>query len=224
MGLRHDGTNSSTYYGGHNNWGPIMGGPFGSDDVQWSRGEYSGANQTQNDLNIIKGKLGTVPDDVGNSNSQAKEISSSGGNEIGLIQPQGLGRDIDGYSFKQAKSSEVTVSARPLFEGNNSSGTGANFSMRATLRNSVGSIVAQENPSNNPTSNVLNFVGELAPSTYYLTIQNKSPNTNPTTGFTEYGNGGLYQVKVSGGIIQSSEEEVCVPIQAKNGKMAFVCI
>jgi len=199
MGLSHDGNSSTSYYSGHNNWGPIMGAPFGGDYVQWNKGEYSSSNQTQNDLNIIKDKLGTVPDDVGNTNSSAKLISIVETNDIGFIRPQGLGNDTDVFYFRQGMSSQVTVGVRPLFEGNNSAGTGSNLSMRATLRNSSGGVVKQENPSNDPTSNVLNFVGQLMPDIYYLTIENKSPNTNPSTGFTEYGNGGYYQVSVSGG-------------------------
>jgi len=60
MGLSHDGTSTQEYYrgtggSGINAWVPIMGtsSPFGEYMVQWSKGEYPGANQTQDDIAII---------------------------------------------------------------------------------------------------------------------------------------------------------------------------
>lgn len=41
LGLGHDGTTSSAYYGGTSLWGPLMGGPYSAGITQWSRGSYS---------------------------------------------------------------------------------------------------------------------------------------------------------------------------------------
>jgi hypothetical protein len=50
MGLSHDGTASVGYYQGHGSgatgWAPIMGVGYYQALVQWSKGEYSGANNT----------------------------------------------------------------------------------------------------------------------------------------------------------------------------------
>ena len=48
MGLAHDGTASTGYYPGHGSgatgWAPIMGVGYYQPLVQWSKGEYAGAN------------------------------------------------------------------------------------------------------------------------------------------------------------------------------------
>ena len=60
MGLSHDGTASAEYYSGHGtgdiSWGPVMGNS-GRNVIQWSKGEYFDANNTQDDLAIITAKL-----------------------------------------------------------------------------------------------------------------------------------------------------------------------
>ena len=50
LGLSHDGTASVGYYQGHGSWAPIMGVGYYKAITQWSKGEYSGANNTQDDL------------------------------------------------------------------------------------------------------------------------------------------------------------------------------
>ena len=54
LGLSHDGKNNadgttSAYYYGHNGWAPIMGVGYNQAVTHWSNGDYSGANQTQDD-------------------------------------------------------------------------------------------------------------------------------------------------------------------------------
>src|SRR5262245_1636678 len=59
VGLGHDGRSSpqEEYYGGHGSgetgWAPIMGVGYYQPMTQWSRGEYAGANNTQDDLAVI---------------------------------------------------------------------------------------------------------------------------------------------------------------------------
>ncbi|MFD1049128.1 zinc-dependent metalloprotease family protein, partial [Kibdelosporangium lantanae] len=65
LGLSHDGqTGGVEYYGGHTNWAPIMGTGYGQPVTTWSKGEYTNANNTEDDLAIIpqNGAL-TLPDD-----------------------------------------------------------------------------------------------------------------------------------------------------------------
>ena len=55
------------YYTGHGvapvDWGPIMGVGYYSDVTQWSKGEYSGANNTEDDLQKITVYLPYRPKD-----------------------------------------------------------------------------------------------------------------------------------------------------------------
>ena len=75
FGLSHDGTTASTsgcsnlsYYCGHAMWAPIMGVGYQKPVVQWSKGEYTNANNTQNDLTIIaNGGAPVVADEAGDT-------------------------------------------------------------------------------------------------------------------------------------------------------------
>ena len=55
--LAHDGTSSTGYYTGHGSapvkWAPIMGVGYYSDVTEWSKGEYAGANNQEDDLQKI---------------------------------------------------------------------------------------------------------------------------------------------------------------------------
>ena len=54
VGLSHDGSPTSGYYGGHGSWAPIMGVGYAKPITQWSSGEYSGATQTQDDFVVMQ--------------------------------------------------------------------------------------------------------------------------------------------------------------------------
>ena len=79
FGLSHDGTPTSAYYNGHGVWAPIMG--RGTDPskpfTQWSKGEYVGANNTQDDIEQIASLTGFRPDDHGGSPERATVVASS---------------------------------------------------------------------------------------------------------------------------------------------------
>jgi hypothetical protein len=54
FGLSHDGTLSGDeYHNGQGNWAPIMGAGYGKSVVQWSKGDYADANNSQDDLALI---------------------------------------------------------------------------------------------------------------------------------------------------------------------------
>jgi len=61
LGLSHDGTPSSAYYYGQGNWAPIMGCAYGKSIVQFSKGEYTNANQKQDDLSMIVATNKNIP-------------------------------------------------------------------------------------------------------------------------------------------------------------------
>src|SRR4030095_5463619 len=52
---------------GNVSWAPIMGVGYYNNVTQWSKGEYPDANQTQDDVAIITGKLTTRADDHANA-------------------------------------------------------------------------------------------------------------------------------------------------------------
>ena len=114
LGLSHDGNASNEYHGGGGSgatgWAPIMGSGYGRALTQWSRGEYSGATTTQDDVAIIANKLGYETDTVGNSisNASALAVDASGSFNVGgLISRR---NDVDVYQFTTT-GGEVSIAA-----------------------------------------------------------------------------------------------------------------
>ena len=214
------------YYRGQGNWAPIMGSSINRDYIQWSKGDYANAMQyrfirnlgvyepldsQQNDLAILQGKLGKLSDAAGGDNNTALPLDIGDTDMIGIITPQGMHTgagnvaDVDVYRLDQAAPSEVEVMVRPLFQGLGAN-TGSNLSMRATLSRSNGQVISEVGPNFNPNNNVLSFSGILVPGVYYLRVENESFNTSPSSGFPEYGNGGYYQLSVSGGFAATNPD------------------
>lgn len=69
LGLHHDGIIGGTaYYEGAAGWAPIMGIGYQQPVTHWSRGDYSGANNTENDLAVMMTNgLTTRPDEADGS-------------------------------------------------------------------------------------------------------------------------------------------------------------
>ncbi len=196
VGLDHDGTSSFGYYGGHGDWGPIMGAPFTKPYVQWSRGEYPDANNQEDDLAILLNVLGGLPDDAGDDIATASPISQTLTSFNGLVAPDGVYADADVYRVTTTGALRVTVS--PLL-GHDGETRGANLAMNVTLTDQVGNIIAEMHSDDNtplaPATNIFSFSSYfLPPGDYYLYLDAVSPDPDWSTGFGEYGNGGMYRI------------------------------
>lgn len=85
--LTHDGDSVNEYYPGHGSgrtkWATIMGAYVGDVGVMtWSKGEYTDANNTQDDLAIITDSdngFGYRADDHGNTDGTASDLLAGGG-------------------------------------------------------------------------------------------------------------------------------------------------
>ncbi len=197
MGLSHDGVPGRTYYGGAGNSGPIMGGPFGKDFVHWNKGDYPDANQPENDLEIIRERLGLLPDDYGNTNNTSSPITAQ--ETVGFISPAGLlpSVDVDVLNFTLPATQNVDLTVRPLFAqfngsnfGDNTAG-GMNLSAKIELRDSSNTLIQEKLPTSAAANNTFNYSGSLAAGTYYLTVRAQAYSG---ANFNEYGNSGFYQV------------------------------
>jgi PKD repeat protein len=189
VGLYHDGVSGgSAYYSGHNGWAPIMGVGYYQGLVQWSRGEYPGANNTEDDLTIMTGYGFTVrPDDHGNTAASATPLvvtnstSVSGG---GIIERPA---DKDHFSFLTGAGTitlNVTGAARS-----------ANLDIKAELYDSLGGLMASANSSASLNASISLFV---AAGSYTLVIDGAG-NGDLVTGYSDYGSLGEYSI--SGTII-----------------------
>jgi len=108
LGLSHDGNAASAYYSGHGSWAPIMGVGYYKAITQWSKGEYAGANQTQDDLAVMQSNgARPVRDDYPDNRAQALNPGSPA---TGIISTRS---DVDVFSITVTKQSTITVTATP---------------------------------------------------------------------------------------------------------------
>lgn len=209
LGLSHDGTSTQAYYGGHGtssdpiSWGPLMGTGYGKNVSQWSKGEYLNANNTQDDLAIIAGKVDYRTDDHGNTPGTATPLTVTGGATISYTTPENdptnanrankgvieRTTDVDVFSFVTGAGS-IQLNANPWIQP---AGTrGGNLDILLELRDEAGALIASSNPANLTTASISANVEQ---GIYYLYVRNTGtgdPFASTPTGYTVYGSGGQY--------------------------------
>ncbi len=138
LGLSHDGTASLNYYGGHGAWAPIMGVGYYRPVSQWSRGEYSGANNGENDVTVMAANgVSARPDDHSNNRNGATNVAVRP--RAGVMETE---TDVDVFRFKvpNGANGKTTVDVTPW-------NVGGNTDVRLDLLGPVGGLIATKNPS-----------------------------------------------------------------------------
>lgn len=216
LGLSHDGQTGTEYYYGHGSdttsWAPVMGAGYSANVVQWSKGQYYGATQTEDDLSIITTQnsgVGYAADTAGGTFATAATLGGTNAGGIttvatwGVISGSGATNDVDMFRFDVSAGGSVnltinsvtrvyvTGSATPIYD--QSSFTMLDLS--ATLYNAAGGVVAT---SNDPArlDAVISASG-LAAGSYYLALDGVgqgNPTSATPTGYTEYGSLGQYMI------------------------------
>ena len=219
LGLSHDGfvdgTNSRSYYSGHGHaggdtsWSTIMGTGYGENVTQWSRGEYFGANNTQDDLEIISGRTGYREDDHGQFMSDATPLVFDGGTNIVSLDlnedpdnahPENKGiimntNDVDVFWFSVGETTYVELAVSPMVVTNQTRGN--NLDIDLELVSEVGNLLSRSSPTNE-TGAEINAI--VAPGTYFLYVSNSgmgNPENDPPDGYTPYGSCGHYFINGS---------------------------
>jgi PKD repeat protein len=178
LGLFHDGTTDGTeYYSGHGDWAPIMGVGYYKSITQWSKGEYAAANNTEDDLLIMPNYGATAKaDDHGDVPAQATQLA---GGQVNLTAAITAADDVDVFAFTVgAGTVSLNISPAPR---------GPNLDIEATLRDSNGALIAQDNPAGLSAS----IVATVPAGTYYLTVDGVGTG-DPTTGYSDYASLGQY--------------------------------
>jgi hypothetical protein len=203
LGLTHDGKSTTTYYAGHGSgdvgWAPIMGNSYYKTLTQWSIGEYTGATNTQDDLNIITSStngFGYRSDDHSGKKQSATAIPRNASDQVsgsGVIESRG---DVDVFEV-QSGAGSISLEISPA------SGI-SNLDISAELYDSQGGLVASDNPATKLNANI-NTTVEAG--TYYLHVKATGYGT-ADTGSTDYASLGSYAV--SG---QMAAEQVPTPYE-----------
>lgn len=189
FGLTHDGNSSTNYYSGHGTWAPIMGSGYNRVCTQWSKGEYTGANNTQDDLSIITNAtngFGYKTDDYGNNYNTASLLqivsdSVKVGSTPGLIETN---TDVDAFKFSVSASSAINLILKP-FE------VKPNLDIKVSLYKSDNTLVTSNDisGSQNTTLSATIVAGD-----YYLLVDGVGYGDPLNTGYSNYASLGYYSI------------------------------
>jgi PKD repeat protein len=197
LNLSHDGTRTTGYYQGHGDWAPIMGVGYYRNVTQWSKGEYSGANQLQDDLAVMQTYgIPLLADDHGNTLASATALSGSNFNASGIITTR---TDVDVFQFSTG-SGNVTINLNPA-------PLGANLDIQAQILDSQGNVLATSNPAGLAAS----FSQFLSTGVYYLRIDGVGAG-DLTTGYSDYASIGQYSI--TGTLVASGAQPPVAVISA----------
>jgi hypothetical protein len=184
FGLRHDGFKPATdnYYAGHGDWSPIMGSVTSRLFTQWSKGEYTNANNTQDDIGIIANTVGYVEDSQGSTLATAQQLPVV----ASQVTPQTTIRAADDYDLYRIDNTNyinATFVGAPYDQ---------NLLASFNILNSAGSVVASSLSLYGSAN-----VSYVAPTngTYYLQVA-PSALLTPATGFSTYGSLGVYSLEI----------------------------
>jgi hypothetical protein len=186
VGLSHDGLGPDEYHpgtgSGETSWGPIMGAPFGANLSQWSRGEYAGATNTEDDLSIIVSSENGInyrADDYGNTIDSATLMEVG---EESIFQWGFIGRSFDVDVF------EFTLESAGIWDfQTNAFGENPNLDLETTLYDGDGNLIDSFNPLEDTNAQ---FEIHLNAGTYYIGIEGVGlPGV-----YTTYGSMGFYSI------------------------------
>ena len=186
----HDGAPGITYYQGQGDgatgWAPLMGIGYYKELTQWSKGEYTGANNHKDELSILAGATGGFDyrlDDHGGTIATADGLTVVGNTSVsgeGIIERTA---DLDFFSFTTGQGL-VSLSIDPAPRG-------PNLDILATLYDILGEVVAVSNPIGALNAS---FSLSLPAGTYYLSIDGTGEGDPLVTGYSDYGSLGYYSI------------------------------
>ena len=195
MGLSHDGDATNGYYQGHGSgatgWAPIMGVGYYQALVQWSKGEYTGANNVQDDYAVMQANgLPLRADDHGDTAGTATPLTgtNAGGvttaNGTGVIERPG---DVDMFSFS-AGVGPLNLTLSPASRS-------PNLDAQLTLRDAAGTVLATLNPVD--ALNASASLNLASAGTYTVAVTGVGKGDPLATGYTNYGSLGNYALSAS---------------------------
>jgi PKD repeat protein len=189
LGLSHDGNASTAYYTGHGTgatgWAPIMGAGYYKELTQWSKGEYSGANQPEDDLQRIQLFGGPLRQDD-HADTSATPLDAAAGSGVASLSGRGVigsRGDVDVFSFYSG-AGDISLNVTP-------GPRGPNLDLAAALYDEVGKLLASSNPVDALGANIA--LTGLPAGTYFLSIDGVGKG-DLASGYSDYASLGEYAI------------------------------
>lgn len=188
FGLRHDANATQGYDSGHGAWAPIMGSGYNRPISQWSKGDYAGATNQEDDVAIIRNVAGSRLDEAPSTIGLAPAIPAG-------TAYVGSRTDVDTYLLGTC-SGTVSVAASPL-------ASLADLDLQLTIVDSLGQVVATDDPASAQTTTSIaagmgaSLTRTLSSGTYYAQVDGVG-NGPWSTGYDDYGSLGAYTLAATG--------------------------
>ncbi len=187
VGLLHDGRNTTPheeYYAGNGNWAPIMGVGYYVGMVQFSKGEYPFASNSEDDISIITNGNGFTfrNDDYSNFPGTATSLDpdhDGTANITGIIEKQS---DQDVFSFQTSGGILNLNAYSPSLQ--------PNLDIALTLTNSTGNIIQNYSPDGSISASLSSI--NLPAGTYYVYVDGVGKPSVNTNGYSDYASIGTY--------------------------------
>jgi hypothetical protein len=207
LGLSHDGTSTADYYSGQGNWAPIMGVGYYKPLSQWSKGEYSSANNTEDDLTVItQNGLSYRLDDFGNSIATAQALLGTAPKTNGVIERN---TDVDYFSF-QAGAGTAVITVNP-------SERGQNLHLVVGVYDGVGNVVTNREVADTTAgAQPVTISLPTARGTYFVSVRGGGSGSVLSTGYSAYGSLGQYTIALS---ISQALVSLQAPVIASSAKV-----
>ncbi len=193
LGLSHDGTATIGYYAGHANWAPIMGVGYSHPVSQWSRGEYTGANNTEDDVAVIAANgAAKRADDAGGTTGTAVTLTGAG-TRSGVISAR---TDKDVYRLRLTCTGAFSATVDPA-------PTSPNLDVKLRLLSATGAQLVVSNPASGQVNGDVasglsaSVGGTRAAGTYFLEVDGVG-NGGGAAGYSDYGSLGSYTLRTTG--------------------------
>jgi hypothetical protein len=215
LNLNHDGRKDASnqlvdeYYGGHGSWAPILGVGYSRPLTQFSRGEYAGANNQQDDYAQIAGEgVSLVVDEAGPATATATSLGAGPTfTRAGVISAP---TDVDMYSFSATTGQTISFTATPAL-------VSPNLDILLRLHNSTGTVIGSYDPpsatvSSDEASGLDATFSVVAPSTgtFYVSIDGVGKGDALADGYTDYGSLGRYTLTGSVSIADTTNPVVTI--------------
>jgi hypothetical protein len=196
FGLSHDGDATHSYYGGQSNWFPLMGSSARAVG-QFSKGEYTGANNTEDDLAMIAANGAPLRLDDHSDLTLLAEPLATGSVVGGVISTRS---DRDVFAVDHDCTTDLTARATGI-------GAGASLDLSVTVLAADGTTVGTADPTSGQITSVWPYVPTgmdasltvpAANALYYVAVDGVGKGDPATNGYSDYGSIGQYELAISG--------------------------